>query len=191
MNKAEIELPSERIENNSIEELFKDLIGMNNIKEQLREFNSFLNLRKEIEKYGKKMPDFNLHMMFLGNAGTGKTTVARLVSKILYDMGYIKENKCVEVEAKDLVAAYTGQTPIKTGRVINSALGGVLFIDEAYSLVQTTGNAGTEVINTLIKAMEDYKGDLVVIFAGYTKEMREFIRSNSVPSSIISISFSR
>ena len=189
MNKAEIELPSERIENNSIEELFKDLIGMNNIKEQLREFNSFLNLRKEIEKYGKKMPDFNLHMMFLGNAGTGKTTVARLVSKILYDMGYIKENKCVEVEAKDLVAAYTGQTPIKTGRVINSALGGVLFIDEAYSLVQTTGNAGTEVINTLIKAMEDYKGDLVVIFAGYTKEMREFIRSNSGIESRIGYTF--
>lgn len=187
--KNEIILPKERYEETTLEDMFKNLIGMNNVKDQIRELNDFLLLKNKLEKQGVKFPDFNLHMMFLGNPGTGKTTVARLVAKTLFDLGYIKENKCIEAEAKDLIAAYSGQTPIKTSRVINSAIGGVLFIDEAYSLAQTSGNAGAEAIATLIKAMEDNKGDLVVIFAGYSKEMQEFIQTNSGIQSRIGYTF--
>lgn len=187
--KNEIILPKERYEETSLEETFENLIGMNNVKNQIKELNDFLLLKNKLEKQGVKFQDFNLHMMFLGNPGTGKTTVARLIAKILFDLGYIKENKCVEAEAKDLIAAYSGQTPIKTTRVINTAIGGVLFIDEAYSLSQTSGNAGAEAIATLIKAMEDNKGDLVVIFAGYSKEMQEFIQSNSGIQSRIGYTF--
>lgn len=187
--KNEIILPKERYEETTLEDMFKNLIGMNNVKDQIRELNDFLLLKNKLEKQGVKFPDFNLHMMFLGNPGTGKTTVARLIAKTLFDLGYIKENKCIEAEAKDLIAAYSGQTPIKTARVVNSAIGGVLFIDEAYSLAQTSGNAGAEAIATLIKAMEDNKGDLVVIFAGYSKEMQEFIQTNSGIQSRIGYTF--
>ena len=183
------EFPNYRENDITIEEMLSDLIGMNNVKEQLNELKQFLSLQRKMEKAGKKIPDFNLHMMFLGNPGTGKTTVARMVAKILFDLGYIKENKCVEVEAKDLIAAYAGQTSLKTGKVINNALGGVLFVDEAYSLAQTSGSVGSEAIATLIKAMEDNKGELVVIFAGYSKEMQEFIRANSGIQSRIGYTF--
>ena len=187
--KENITLPKDRYNEKTLEEMFKDLVGMNNVKQQLIELRDFLKLRNKLEKQGKKIPKFNLHMMFLGNAGTGKTTVARMVAKILFDLGYINENKLIEVEAKDLIAAYSGQTPLKTSRVISSALGGVLFIDEAYSLVQTSGDTGAEAISTLVKAMEDYKEDLVVIFAGYSKEMQEFIRANSGIQSRIGYTF--
>jgi len=174
-------LPNERYDDTAIVDLNNNLIGMNNIKKQIIELNNFLTLKIKLEKQGIKFPDFNLHMLFTGNPGTGKTTIARLIAKILFDLGYIKENKTIEVSAKDLVAAYSGQSSIKTNRVITSALGGVLFIDEAYSLIGDHGNA--DAVATLIKAMEDNKDELVVILAGYTKEMTEFIRSNSGISS--------
>ena len=172
--KKEFILPKERSDNFSLEESFQNIIGMNNIKNQIRELYSFLTMKNKLEKQGIKFPDFNLHMLFLGNPGTGKTTVARLISKILFKLGYIKENKCIEVEAKDLVAAYGSQSFIKTNRVINSAIGGVLFVDEAYSLIGYNSS-----ISVLVKAMEENKGELVVIFAGYSKEMQEFIGQNS------------
>lgn len=187
--KNEISLPKERYDESTLEDMFKNLIGMNNVKQQLRELNNFLLLKNKLEKQSIKFPNFNLHMMFLGNPGTGKTTVARMVAKTLFDLGYIKENKCIEVESKDLIAAFSGQTPIKTNRVVNSALGGVLFIDEAYSLAQASGSAGAEAIATLVKAMEDNKGELVVIFAGYSKEMQEFIQANSGIQSRIGYTF--
>lgn len=186
--KDNLTLPKERYRASTLEEMFSELIGMNNVKKQLTEFNEFLKLQKKLEEKGKQIPNFNLHMLFIGNPGTGKTTVARMVAKTLFDLGYIKENKCIEVEAKDLVAAYVGQTAMKTNNVINSALGGVLFIDEAYSLAQTK-EYGDEAISTLVKAMEDNKGDLVVIFAGYTKEMQEFLRTNSGLQSRIGYTF--
>ena len=186
--KAELLLPKERFDNSTLDVMFENIIGMDNVKNQIKELYSFLSLRNRLDKLGVKLPDFNLHMLFLGNPGTGKTTIARLIAKVLFDLGYIKENKCVEVESKDLVAAFTGQTAIKTGRVINSAIGGVLFVDEAYSLANGS-SFGLEAIATLVKAMEDNKGELVVVFAGYTKEMQEFIASNSGIQSRIGYTF--
>lgn len=128
-----------------------------------------------------KINNVNLHMVFLGNPGTGKTTVARMISSILYNLKYIKQDKLIEVSSKDLVAEYVGQTAVKTMNVIEKAMGGILFIDEAYALSDKNGENtyNGECIATLIKAMEDYRDQLVVIFAGYTKEMQDFLDSNS------------
>lgn len=128
-----------------------------------------------------KINNVNLHMVFLGNPGTGKTTVAIMISSILYNLKYIKQDKLIEVSSKDLVAEYVGQTAVKTMNVIEKAMGGILFIDEAYALADKNGENtyNGECIATLIKAMEDYRDQLVVIFAGYTKEMQDFLDSNS------------
>lgn len=119
--------------------------------------------------------------VFLGNPGTGKTTVARMIANILYNLKYIRQNKLIEVSSKDLVAEYVGQTAPKTMDVVNKALGGILFVDEAYALASRDeeNSYNTEAIATLIKAMEDYRDDLVAIFAGYTKEMQDFLDPNS------------
>lgn len=131
-------------------------------------------------------------MIFTGNPGTGKTLIARIMAKMLYDLGLISENKLIEVERKDLVASYVGQTSQKTSEVIEKAMGGVLFIDEAYALVQgkkDDGDYGIEAIATLIKAMEDYKENLVVIFAGYKDEMKSFLDINPGIASRIGYTF--
>lgn len=174
--------PFER--NKSINEVFKDLnslVGLKNVKTMLKDLVSLIQFKK---KAGDdiKIKDTNLHMVFLGNPGTGKTTVARMIAEILYNLDYIDQNKLVEVSAKDLIAQYVGQTAPKTMAVIEKALGGVLFIDEAYSLASKPGNNSTfndECIATLIQAMENYRDNLVVIFAGYSKEMDAFLKSNS------------
>ena len=172
-------------EEKTIEEIFKDLdelVGLSEVKKVLHDLVNLIELKK---KSNLKINDVNLHMLFLGNPGTGKTTVARLLANILYSLGYIKENKLMEVTSKDLVAEYVGQTSIKTNNVIERALGGVLFIDEAYSLSSKLSTYNEEAIATLIKGMEDNRDNLVVIFAGYTKEMQDFINSNSGISSRI------
>lgn len=174
--------PFER--NKSINEIFKDLnslVGLNNVKTMLKDLVSLIQFKN---KAGNdiKIKDTNLHMVFLGNPGTGKTTVARMISEILYNLDYIEQNKLVEVSAKDLIGQYVGQTAPKTMSVIERALGGVLFIDEAYSLASKPGNNSSfndECIATLIQAMENYRDNLVVIFAGYSKEMDAFLKSNS------------
>lgn len=120
-------------------------------------------------------------MVFSGNPGTGKTTVARLIKDIFFNLGYINQNKLTEVTAKDLIAEYLGQTSGKTYNVVKSALGGVLFIDEAYAITAGTGEGaqyGIECIATLLKLMEDYKDKLIIIFAGYEDEMKNFLDSN-------------
>ena len=163
----------------STEEVFSELnelVGLNDVKKVLHDLVNLIGLK---DKSDLKIANVNLHMLFLGNPGTGKTTVARCLSNILYNLGYIKENKLLEVSSKDLVAEYVGQTAIKTYSVIERALGGVLFIDEAYSLSSKNNSYNDEAIATLIKAMEDNRDNLVVIFAGYTKEMQDFINSNS------------
>ncbi len=169
-------------EEKSIDEIFaelNELVGLDKVKKTLHELVDYMSLRNKTDDL--KLKNVNLHMVFLGNPGTGKTTVARIIVNILYHLKYIKQNKLIEVSSKDLVAEYVGQTAPKTMGVVERALGGILFIDEAYALA-SKGNQNSynaEAIATLIKAMEDYRDDLVVIFAGYTKEMQDFLDSNS------------
>ncbi|MCX4303685.1 MAG: AAA family ATPase [Clostridia bacterium] len=168
----------------SNEEIFaelNELVGLDNVKEMLKDLVSLIEFKNKT-KDKIKIKDTNLHMVFLGNPGTGKTTVARMVAGILYNLKYIDQNKLVEVSAKDLVAEYVGQTGPKTMAVIEKAMGGVLFVDEAYSLASKPGENNSfneEAIATLIQAMENYRDNLVVIFAGYSKEMQDFLNSNS------------
>ena len=169
---------SESKSNEEIFEELNDLVGLQDVKNALRDLVSLITLKQKTEGT-LKIKDINLHMLFLGNPGTGKTTVARLLSGILYNLGYIKENKLIEVSSKDLVAEYVGQTAPKTNAVIERAKGGILFIDEAYALASDNSSYNDEAIATLIKGMEDFRDDLVVILAGYTKEMQAFLDSNS------------
>lgn len=174
------------------EEIFKELeslVGLTNVKKTMYDFVNLITLKNKT-KEELQIEEINLHMLFLGNPGTGKTTVARMLSNILYNLNLIRQNKLIEVSQKDLVAEYVGQTAPKTMEVINKAKGGILFIDEAYTLKADSNNTyNAEAIATLIKAMEDYRNDLVVIFAGYTKEMDDFIKSNSGISSRIGYTF--
>ena len=168
----------------SMDEIFADLnnlVGLENIKQVLKDLVDLIELKNKT-KDDLKIKDINLHMVFLGNPGTGKTTVARIIAEMLYNLKYIKQNKLIEVSSKDLVAEYVGQTAPKTMSVIERALGGVLFVDEAYSLASEEGSGNSfnkEAIATLIQAMENYRDNLVVIFAGYTKEMQAFLNANS------------
>lgn len=165
---------------------------MENIKKEIIALGKYVQFRDKLSKNAKNsLPDMRLHMLFNGDAGTGKTTMARKVTEMLYNIGSIRINKLVEVERKDLVAEYIGQTAPKTEKIIESALGGVLFVDEAYSLTpkDNAKDFGQEAIATLIKAMEDHRDELVVIFAGYTKEMKEFVNSNSGIASRIGYTF--
>lgn len=174
------------------EEIFKELnslVGLTKVKKSLYDLVDLITLKSKT-KGDLKLSNINLHMLFLGNPGTGKTTVARMLSNILYNLKFIRQNKLIEVSSKDLVAEYVGQTAPKTMKVVNKARGGILFIDEAYSLAVDKNNSyNAEAIATLIKAMEDYRDDLVVIFAGYTKEMQDFISSNSGIASRIGYTF--
>lgn len=191
-----LELKDERINyekkkyNGKSKKNIEDLIGLEEIKREVQKFRNLLIFNKKIDNKLENK-NMNMNMLFLGNPGTGKTTVASVMADILYELGYIKKNKFIDVTAKDLVAEYVGQTAIKTSRIIESALDGVLFIDEAYSIVSANKNAsfGEESIATLVQAMEKYKDRLVVIFAGYTLEMKNFLDSNPGIASRIGYTF--
>ena len=155
----------------------RELIGLDNVKNEIKNLETSLRYEKEKRELGDKMPKSNLHMCFLGNPGTGKTTVARFMADILFNLEYIRYNKCIECEAKDLIANVPGQTAMKTAEKIQDALGGILFVDEAYAI--TESEYGKECVAALIKSMEDYRDDLVVILAGYKKEMSQFLELNS------------
>ncbi len=158
-----------------------ELIGLEQVKDEVRSLANFVKLQKQREKKGLKVPKMSLHLVFTGNPGTGKTTVARIVARIYKDLGVLKKGHTVETDRSGLVANYVGQTATKTNAVVDSALNGVLFIDEAYALVPDDGikqDYGQEAISTLLKRMEDDRDKLVVIIAGYTNEMKRFIDSN-------------
>ena len=155
------------------------LIGLSKAKREIHEISDFAKVQKARQDQGLPTSDVSFHLVFTGNPGTGKTTVARLVAKIYKDLGIVSQGHLTEVSAKDLVAGYVGQTAIKTGEVIEKALGGVLFIDEAYTLLDKSGQGfGQEAIDTLLKEMEDKRGDFAVIVAGYDELMHDFINSN-------------
>jgi SpoVK/Ycf46/Vps4 family AAA+-type ATPase len=153
-----------------------DLIGLDSVKKEVEEMAKLARYYREIGKDVRKA--FSLHTVFKGNPGTGKTTIARLIVQIYKGLGILERGHLVEVDRKDLVAAYSGQTAIKTNKMIEEAMGGGLFIDEAYALTNSNDAFGKEVIETLLKQMEDKRGDFMVIVAGYPKEMDTFLEAN-------------
>ncbi len=164
----------------SAREQLDQLIGLGSAKKEIDKMLRMVEFNKQRIAKGLEPQEQSYHSVFLGNPGTGKTTVACIVGEVLYQKGIISQKKFVEVSRSDLVAGYIGQTAKKTREVLESALGGGLFIDEAYSLSQGSDNDfGKEAIDEILKFMEDHRKDMVIIFAGYTKEMSEFLQMNS------------
>ena len=169
--------PPENIEDLKAE--LNELIGLAGIKKEVNNLINMVTIYKLRQQNGLKTVDMSLHMVFTGNPGTGKTMIARIMSRIYRSLGILSKGHLVEVDRSGLVAGYVGQTAAKTSGVIEKALGGVLFIDEAYALNGKSENDfGQEAIDTLLKAMEDHREDLVVIVAGYDGLMEKFIHSN-------------
>ena len=155
------------------------LVGLAPVKREVRKLVSFIQIQKKRKENGLKAAPVSYHCVFTGNPGTGKTTVARIIADVYRELGVVKRGHLVETDRSGLIGEYVGQTAVKTNKIVDATLDGVLFIDEAYSLVQGGQNDyGREAIATLIKRMEDDRERLVVILAGYTDEMRAFIESN-------------
>ena len=164
----------------AINEELNEIVGLDNVKSYIKSLQSHVLIQQRRKMQGLKSVDISKHMIFTGNPGTGKTTIARLISRYMLAIGVLSKGQLVEVTRADLVGKYVGHTAPLTMEVIKSALGGVLFIDEAYSLYRGKDDSfGLEAIDTLVKAMEDHRDDLIVILAGYSKEMEEFLEANS------------
>ena len=182
---AQAEKPEQKEEippKEKIEDLLAELdgyVGMDAIKEEVRSLINMVQVYKLRRENDLPTTDMSLHMVFSGNPGTGKTTVARIMARIYHSLDILSKGQLVEVDRSGLVAGYVGQTALKTQKVIEKAMGGVLFIDEAYALNGKSENDfGQEAIDTILKAMEDHRDDLVVIVVGYTELMDRFIHSN-------------
>ncbi len=157
----------------------EELVGLEDVKKDIKNLVNLMKVRKLREQNDLPVPPMSLHMVFMGNPGTGKTTVARIVSGLYAAIGVLEKGQLVEVDRSGLVAGYVGQTALKTQEAIKKAIGGVLFIDEAYSLSSGGENDfGREAIETILKAMEDHRKELIVIVAGYTGPMEKFLSSN-------------
>ena len=183
------ELYTDSVEDNDIyagknqDELLAELnnlVGLHEVKKQINGLIAFQKVQKMRTEYGVAPIDRTMHIAFLGNPGTGKTTVARIIGHIYKCLGVLSKGHFLEVSRTDLIAGYQGQTALKVKKVIEKALGGVLFIDEAYSITENenSDSYGRECLTELTKALEDYRHDLVVIVAGYTKPMEKFFESN-------------
>lgn len=156
------------------------LVGLEGVKAEVKRLVNLVKINEARRKQGMKVPPMTYHMVFTGNPGTGKTTVARLVARIFRSLGIVEKGQLVETDRSGLVGRYAGETAVKTGAIVDSAMGGILFVDEAYQLVSgDNDDYGKEAIATLLKRMEDDRDKFVVIAAGYTDEMRAFLDANS------------
>ena len=164
----------------AVESELENIVGLDMVKDYIRSLKEYYAMQKRRREEGLKAGELNKHMIFTGNPGTGKTTIARIVSKYLKAIGVLSGGQLVEVSRGDLVGRYAGHTAPLVNQVVKSALGGVLFIDEAYSLYRGEDDSfGLEAIDTLVKCIEDNRDNLIVILAGYSKEMEDFLESNS------------
>lgn len=183
IKEEDIQMSRSRNSSEELEEVNRELseiIGLDEVKAYITSLQSLVAMQQKRREQGMKTATLSKHMIFTGNPGTGKTTIARLISRYMKAIGALTQGQLVEVSRSDLVAQYVGQTAPLTMSVIKSAIGGVLFIDEAYSLHRGKDDAfGLECIDTLVKAMEDNRDNLIVILAGYKKEMSVFLESNS------------
>lgn len=172
------DIPADDTLEKVLEEL-NGMIGLEEVKLNVEELINLLKIQKKREEQGLKIIDNSLHTVFLGPPGTGKTSVARLLGRIFKHLGYLSRGQIVETDREGLVAGYVGQTAIKVDTIVNKSKGGVLFVDEAYSLTQSSINDfGSEAVDALLKRMEDNRDDLVVVVAGYTEPMKLFVESN-------------
>lgn len=186
MRQNQSRLPLEKpvsLKEEDVEQILEELnsfIGLDSVKEDVSTIVNLLRIQKLRKERGMKQPDVSKHLVFSGNPGTGKTTVARMLGKVYAALGILDGGQLIEVDRSGLVSGYVGQTAMKTKDVIDSAIGGVLFIDEAYTLTAGKGenDFGQEAVDTILKGMEDHRDDLIVIVAGYPALMQEFLNSN-------------